>query len=227
MKILERKDWPSGAALYLARLRPDPESLVEFGQAPGAGTEGRPKWILHVAAQFGCPVGCRMCDAGALGYGGNLTAEEIVEQIRRMAADNKGLDIAGQPNVEIRLERMGEPSLNPQVLRALKLLAEEFPRPGILPWLSTVAPKSPAVAPFFKELIGVKNEFFSGGRFQLQFSLHSTDEKKRTEIVPIKKWSLDEIARYGERFFSPGDRKIILSFAPAPEERLDAAVLCR
>lgn len=62
---------------------------------------------------------------------------------------------------------------------------------------------------------------------QLQFSLHATDEGTRQRIVPVKKWSLEEVADYGRRFMRPGDRKVTLNFAPGPGEALDAAVIAR
>jgi 23S rRNA (adenine2503-C2)-methyltransferase len=51
------------------------------------------------------------------------------------------------------------------------------------------------------------------GRFQLQFSVHSTDEKQREWLIPARKWPLDKIAAFGQEFFEPGDRKITLNFA--------------
>ena len=149
----------------------------------------------------------------------------MLSQVRRVVWENPFLDIARHPKVKIHFARMGEPSLNPAVLEALRLLAREFPSRGILPSLSTVAPKSPAIEPFFRELIELKNELYAGGRFQLQFSLHSLDEKKRREIVPIKKWSLEEIAAYGEAFFRPGDRKLTLNFALGVGETIDGEKL--
>ncbi|MCJ7496981.1 MAG: radical SAM protein, partial [candidate division Zixibacteria bacterium] len=61
-------------------------------------------------------------------------------------------------------------------------------------------------------LIDLKNRFYDRGRFQLQFSIHSTEERRRDFLIPAKKWSFAEIARYGERFYHPGDRKLTLNF---------------
>jgi nicotinamidase-related amidase len=81
--------------------------------------------------------------------------------------------------------------------------------------------------PWFEELRRIKDDCFPGGRFQLQFSLHATDEGRRQEIVPIKKWTLAEVADFGRRFVRAGDRKVTLNFAPGPGEVLDAAVIAR
>ncbi len=225
MRILGRRDYPGLATLYAAQFGHDRARVAEFVDTLEPGVPKNRKWVMQVSTQLGCVVGCRMCDAGALSYRGNLSADEILGQIRHIAARQSGLNIARHPKVKIHFSRMGEPSLNPAVLEALKSLAREFPYPGILPVISTVAPKSPAIAPFFEELISVKDEFFSSGRFQLQFSLHSLDETTRRRIVPIKKWALEEIAAYAERFLRRGDRKITLSFALSSEESLDPGIL--
>jgi 23S rRNA (adenine2503-C2)-methyltransferase len=122
---------------------------------------------------------------------------------------------------------MGEPALNPAVIDALRTLPGAFDAPGLHVSLSTIAPTGGATEDFFEKLIGVKDEFYPGGRFQLQFSIHTTDEAKRDELIPARKWSLAQIAAYGERFSSPedGDKKVTLNFAPADGYPIDAKVV--
>ena|GEM_PF-249692 len=225
MKIVERREVPGLAKLYLAEL--DAARRIEFVDTVEPGVPKAEKWVMMISTQAGCAVGCRMCDAGATGYQGNLSAREMLDQIRFIAAQNPGLDLARHPKVKIHFARMGEPSLNPAVLEALRDLAREPVRPGLIVSVSTVAPKSPAIAPWFEELRRIKDECFPGGRFQLQFSLHAMDEEVRQKIVPIKKWALEEVADYGRRFVRPGDRKVTLNFAPGPGEALDAAAIAR
>ncbi len=54
---------------------------------------------------------------------------------------------------------------------------------------------------------------FPAGAFQFQFSLHTSDETRRRELVPARTWSFAAMAAYGRDFFRPGDRKITLNFA--------------
>ncbi|MBI2069629.1 MAG: isochorismatase family protein [Elusimicrobia bacterium] len=221
MRIVEQRRVAGLASLYLAELRNNPGLLIEFVDTLEPGVPKRDKWVMMVSTQFGCPVGCRMCDAGSLGFQGNLTAEEIMEQIRLLVRFNPGLNIQRHPKAKIHFARMGEPALNPATLEALRLLGREFGYPGILPSISTVAPKSAPTFAFFEELLRIKDAYYAGGRFQLQFSVHSLDEEKRRMIVPVKKWSLEDISRFGERFVKPGDRKITLNFALGPDEARD------
>ncbi|MBI4349982.1 MAG: isochorismatase family protein [Elusimicrobia bacterium] len=227
MKIIERREIPGLAGLYLAELPGEGMRLIEFVDTVEPGVRKEDKWVLMISTQFGCAVGCRMCDAGAMGFHGNLSAAELLAQVRKVLADNPGLDPRGHPKLKIHFARMGEPVLNPAVLEALSLLPEEMPFPGLMPSLSTVAPKTPGAEAFLERLIEVKNAHYSGGRFQLQFSVHATEAGLRKKIVPVPVWSPAEIAAYGKRFVRPGDRKITLNFALSAGERLDVEELKR
>jgi 23S rRNA (adenine2503-C2)-methyltransferase len=175
---------------------------------------------------FGCPIKCKMCDAGG-DFGGKLSADEIISQVqymvRRRYPDNK----IPVPKFKIQFARMGEPSLNPAVLDAMERLPMEFDAPGLNVSISTVAPKNAATKAFFDRLLEVKDRLYTEGRFQLQFSIHTTDLPGRDALVPVKKWSFAEISEYGERFANPetGDKKVTLNFAPIEGFPVDAAMI--
>ncbi|MDD5210430.1 MAG: isochorismatase family protein [Elusimicrobiales bacterium] len=225
LKIIERREVPGLAGLYLAELPGEGMRMIEFVDTVEPGVRKEDKWVLMISTQFGCAVGCRMCDAGAMGFHGNLTAGEMLAQVRKVISENPGLDPRAHPKFKIHFARMGEPALNPAVLEALERLPSEMPFPGLMPSLSTVAPKTPEAEAFLERLIGIKDAHFSGGKFQLQFSVHSTEAALRKKIVPVPVWSPAEIAAYGKRFVRPGDRKITLNFALPEGERLDVEEL--
>jgi len=120
---------------------------------------------------------------------------------------------------------MGDPALNDAVLEAIERLPDRVDCPGLMPCISTVAPIGRDG--WFDRLTEIKRRAFPGGRFQMQFSLHTTDEPSRRHLVPIRCWSHEQIARFGERFFVPGDRRLTLNFAPAVGLPLDPAALTR
>lgn len=200
------------AKVYVASMRDGKDYLVEFVESLQPPLPREKKWVLIVSSLFGCPVQCKMCDAGSR-FLGRLETDEILAQIeymvRRYFPDGK-IPI---PKFKIQFARMGEPSLNPNVLNALERLPEIYDAPGLIPSLSTVAPKGTHA--FFEKLIEIKNKHYPNGRFQLQFSIHTTEEEKRDELIPIKKWSFEEIAEFGKRFYRHGDRKVTLNFASA------------
>jgi len=118
---------------------------------------------------------------------------------------------------------MGEPAFNDAVIAVLERLPGGLELPGLMPCVSTVAPVGREA--WFAALARVKQERFSGGRFQMQFSLHTTCAEARQRLIPIRTWSLEEIAAFGERFFEPGDRLVTLNFAPARGFPLEPEVL--
>ncbi|MBI5239693.1 MAG: isochorismatase family protein [Elusimicrobia bacterium] len=228
MRIVETRTARGLGTLYLADLgAAGRERLVEFVDTREPGVPKTRKWVLMISTQVGCAVGCRMCDAGAAGFGGNLTSAEMLEQVSFVARRNPALDLRRHPKVKVHFARMGEPSLNPAVLPALRSLAREVPNCGLIASISTVAPRTPVAEPWFEELLRLKDECYPDGRFQLQFSLHAADEVRRSGIVPIRKWRLETVAAFGRRWMRPGDRKVTLNFAPGPGEGLDDSAIAR
>ena len=222
MKILDVYGKEELAKVYIASMRDDDKYLVEFVESVQPPIPRSEKWVLIVSSLFGCPVKCKMCDAGG-GFSGKLTTDEVLAQIdfliRQRFPDGK----VPVPKFKIQFARMGEPSMNHNVLEALDRLPSVYEAPGLLPSLSTVAPASSG--DFLEKLIDIKNRRYPKGRFQLQFSIHSSDPRERDELIPMKKWSLGEIAEYGARFHSNGDKKITLNFAVAKGYHVDPKVL--
>lgn len=180
------------------------------------------KWVLLVSTMFGCPVGCKMCDAGGF-YEGKISAEEILEQIDFLVRKHYKDGRIPSQQFKIQFARMGEPALNPAVLTVLEKLPQIYHAPGLMPSISTVAPIG--TERFFERLAQIKQELYPNGNFQLQFSLHTTDEKLRDEIIPVRKLSFQKMAFLGNQFFAPGDRKITLNFALASAMPVDPEVL--
>lgn len=192
---------------------------VESVQPPLPRSE---KWVLLVSTMFGCPVGCAMCDAGGY-FQGKPSAEQIFSQIDFLVRQRYPDGIIPSRQFKIQFARMGEPALNLAVLDVLEALPGRFTAPGLMPSISTVAPAG--CDKFFDRLLAVKHAHYGGGRFQMQFSLHTTDPLLRDQIIPVRKWSFAQMAEYGERFYTPGDRKITLNFALAQNSPLEAEVL--
>ncbi|UCE80488.1 MAG: radical SAM protein, partial [Methanobacteriota archaeon] len=234
MRVIAEYGRDDLAKVYVARMRETDDSacrgehMVEFVESLQPPNPRKKKWVLIVSSMFGCPIRCKMCDAGG-NYSGKMTAEEIISQIDYMVrlryADGK----IPCSKFKVQFARMGEPTLNPSVLEALRMLPKAFDAPGLYASLSTVAPRGGGAPDFLEELIDVKNDCYSNGRFQLQFSIHTTDEAKRDEMIPTKKLSLEEIAAFSERFvdLDAGDKKITLNFAPAEGFPIDVDVIRR
>ncbi len=222
MKVVASTGKEEVAIVYIVEF--EQGKLLECVEAVSPPLPREKKWVLLVSTMFGCPIGCMMCDAGGY-YQGKATAEMMFDQLDFLVYKRFPDGCVPASQLKIQFARMGEPALNANVLTVLEQLPERYRAPGLMPSVSTVAPHG--AKKFFERLIEIKREKYSGGHFQFQFSLHTTDPQLRDQIIPAKKWSFQEMAEYGARFFSPGDRKITLNFALAQNLTIDPQALLR
>jgi len=207
------------AMVYIARNSAG--QYIEFVESLQPPLAREKKWVLIVSCLYGCPFSCRFCDAGGT-YHGPLSREEIEFQIDYLVSRRFPERFIPSEKFKIQFARMGEPALNGAVLDAIAALPSRLQAPGLILSLSTIAPAG--CEDFFERLLEIK-EGFRPGTFQFQFSLHSSDENKRRQIISARTWSFTEMAAYGRRFYSRGDRKITLNFALAEGFPLEAGQL--
>lgn len=220
LEILSRQGREDLALLYLGRTHQG--SLVEFVESVQPPIPRHEKWVLIVSTLKGCPVRCKFCDAGD-DYRGPLSSEEIFEQIEAMVTRRFPDRRVPVPKFKIQFARMGEPTLNNAVLEVLRRLPREYVAPGLMPCISTVLPRGRDV--FLLELKEIKDAYYAGGRFQMQFSLHTTDDERRVNLVSFPVLGLAEAGKLGDDFLSPGDRKIALNFAVAKDFPINPEIL--
>jgi 23S rRNA (adenine2503-C2)-methyltransferase len=220
MKVIAVTGNPELATVYMADMGGG--RMLEFVEACQPPYGRGERWILMVSTLFGCPVKCLFCDAGG-GYRGKPTAEEILAQIDYMVSQWFPDGVVTASKFKIQFARMGEPSLNMAVLDALEELPRRHRTRSLMPSISTIAPLGTDA--FFERLIDVKDRLYPGGRFQFQYSIHTTDAALRDKLIPVRKWDFARMAAYGERFHRAGDRKITLNFALATDSPIEAQVL--
>jgi len=221
MKIVASAGNPEIAMVYVVEFEGGLVECVEAIQPPRTREE---KWVLMISTLFGCPISCQMCDAGGH-YRGKLTESEMYAQIDYLINQRYPDGFVPSKQLKIQFARMGEPALNPEVLDLLETLPEKLNAPGLLPSVSSIAPHG--TDDFFERLTDIKNRIYPDGKFQFQFSIHTTDQQLRDELIPVKKWDFQKIATFGERYFKPGDRKITLNFALAKQSPIQSEVLLK
>lgn len=152
---------------------PEKSRLAQDGQT-------RNRTTLCISTQVGCPLDCKFCATGLMGYKKNLTPGEIFDQYLLAARD-----YGKEKLTNIVYMGMGEPLLNfNATVKTLKIFAEELTT-GIS--LKKITVSTAGIAPKIKELAD------SGMKVKLAFSLHSCFEDTRNKIMPInKKYSLKE-----------------------------------
>jgi 23S rRNA (adenine2503-C2)-methyltransferase len=134
--------------------------------------------VICVSVQVGCTIGCRFCATGRVPFGRNLTAEEIVGQVRKTL----GRSIFGQEVLNdqrpfhITYMGEGEAMMNyGAVVEATKTLRTLFGE-RISFTISTVG-----LLPGLKKL--VREDF--GPWVTLQLSLHAPNDALRAKFVPV------------------------------------------
>ncbi|OGH99399.1 MAG: radical SAM protein [Candidatus Melainabacteria bacterium GWF2_32_7] len=209
MKILAKSGRKDIATVYIAEI--ENGKRIEFVESIQPPIPRDKKWVLIVSSLYGCPVNCRFCDAGG-GYQGKLSTEDLLLQIDYLVKQYFPDNNINIDKFKIQFARMGEPAFNQNVLEVLKELPVIYNAPGLIPSISTIAPVG--TEKFFDELLEIKEKYY-GRKFQMQFSIHTTDINFRDWLIPVKKWDFGKIAEYGNKFYKAGDRKITLNFALA------------
>ncbi len=132
---------------------------------------------LCISTQVGCPLDCKFCATGLMGYKMNLSAGEIFDQYLLANANHD------KPITNIVYMGMGEPLLNyDATVKSLELFAAELTA-GITPKKITVS--TSGIPQRIKDLAD------TGFKIKLAFSLHSCFEDVRSRIMPINdKYSL-------------------------------------
>jgi 23S rRNA (adenine2503-C2)-methyltransferase len=222
MKVFAVTGTPDVAEVFMADMGEG--RMIEFVEALQPPYSRDERWILMISTLFGCPVKCLICDAGG-GYRGKPSADEILRQIDHMVYRWYPNGCVPAEKFKIQFARMGEPALNMAVLDVLEGLPGRYDAPGLMPSISTIAPHG--ADDFFEGLLDIKNRLYPNGRFQFQYSIHTTDVTLRDKLIPVRKWSFAQMATYGKCFYRTGDRKITLNFALAEGMPVDPDVLLR
>lgn len=180
----------------------------------------RDRWMIGVSVMSGCPVRCPFCATGALKKWRNLKAEEILAQVDFIVEKNKAKFIPAEAEeFRILFTRMGEPVMNKdEVVKAVCLIKDKYPNATVA--LSTVGPKV-GTREFFKAIKGVV-EKYNDDFVQFQFSVHSTDDKQRDFLQPVKKYQFAEIKEFADEWKSISDRKVTLNFTLCDDNEFDA-----
>lgn len=224
MNILSSTGDANVATVFIASFDGDSSRLVEFVDAKDIRLPRSKKWVIIVSTQFGCPIGCVMCDSGS-DFKGNLTADQMFAQIDHAVKRHQTSRAIASKKFKVQFARMGEPALNPAVLDVLRELPRRYEAPGLIPCIATVMPEG--TEGWFEELLRIKRTVYAGRLFQLQISINTTDSKVRDYLMPYPKWSFQRIAEYGGRFIENGDRKVSLNFAWTADAHIDPVIISR
>jgi len=170
---------------------------------------------LCISSEAGCGMNCPFCATGQMGLTRNLSAAEILEQVRIANAKLAAGEVPAQEgeNPVTRVSNivfmgMGEPLANyrPVATVCKRLNApspEGFGMSARSITVSTVG-LAPAVRKLIKEEIPVT----------LAVSLHAPDDALRDELVPINtRFDVDEILSAAYEYFQATGRRVSIEYA--------------
>jgi len=172
---------------------------------PGRG-RSRDRTTICISSQAGCAVNCPFCATGQAGFGRQLTAGEIVDQVLHWHRPPwHALGDARSGHYNIVFMGMGEPLNNAdRVFDAVRLLNDPD-RLGIGARHITVSTSGvvPGMDRMIEELPQVN----------LAISLHAATDALRDELVPInRKWPVHEVVAAGRRFAARTGRRVSLEY---------------
>jgi 23S rRNA (adenine2503-C2)-methyltransferase len=156
-----------------------------------------------ISSQVGCSLSCTFCATGTLKMERNLNYAEIYDQI--FILNEEALLNFGKPLSNIVYMGMGEPLLNYEnLLKSIELVSSKN---GLSMSPKRITVSTAGIAKMIKKL--ADDEV----RFNLAISLHSSDDKKREEIMPINKSiNLEELKESIKYFFEKTGTRITYEY---------------
>ena len=156
-----------------------------------------------ISSQVGCSLSCTFCATGTLKLERNLNYAEIYDQI--FILNEEALLNFGKPLSNIVYMGMGEPLLNYEnLLKSIELVSSKN---GLSMSPKRITVSTAGIAKMIKKL--ADDEV----RFNLAISLHSSDDVKREEIMPINKSiNLEELKESIKYFFEKTGTRITYEY---------------
>jgi 23S rRNA (adenine2503-C2)-methyltransferase len=159
-----------------------------------------------ISSQAGCGMACPFCATGQGGLTRNLSAAEILEQVRAAAVELRDRDHGRLSNIVFM--GMGEPLANyNRVLAAVRRITAAPPHGfGISARSVTVSTVglAPAIRKLADERLGVT----------LALSLHAPDDELRDTLVPVNnRWNVSEALDAARYYADMTGRRVSIEYA--------------
>jgi 23S rRNA (adenine2503-C2)-methyltransferase len=150
---------------------------------------------LCLSSQSGCPLTCTFCATGAMAFGRNLTASEILDQalhFRRLTEVDHAVFMG-----------MGEPMLN---LDEVLATARRLPDLGITHRRTTIS--TVGWLPGLKRFVDEVDE-----PIRLALSLHAPDDELRSRLMPVNdRYPLADVLAECRRHVARTNRRVYVEY---------------
>ncbi len=151
-----------------------------------------------ISTQVGCPIGCKFCATGQMGFQRNLSTAEIVAQVLHFARE---LQAQGNRLSNVVFMGMGEPFLNYEAtLRAIRRLTDPQ---GLGLGQRRMTVSTVGIVP------GILRFADEGLQVNLAVSLHAATDEVRSQIMPInRRYGLDALFRALHTYIEKTHRQV-------------------
>lgn len=159
---------------------------------------------ICVSSQIGCKMGCKFCASTGINFIRNLTSGEIVEQIIRVEQDTR------ERISNVVLMGIGEPLDNyDNVVNAIRLI--NHPK-GLNIGARHISISTSGLVPKIYQLAEENIQC------TLSISLHATDNKKRSSMMPVNNsYPIEELLQACKDYIAKTNRRISFEYALAKD----------
>ncbi len=162
-------------------------------------------FTICVSSQIGCKMGCKFCASTGVKFARNLSSGEIVEQLLAVQRDE---------NIKISnlvFMGIGEPLDNyDNVMKAIKILNNQK---GINMGARHISISTSGLVPKIYKLADEDLQC------TLSISLHSSNNKKRSEMMPVNDvYNIEELIKACKYYIEKTNKRISFEYALAKED---------
>ena len=188
-----------GTRKYLFAITNDQSPITNYIESVYIPEEDRA--TLCVSTQAGCKMGCKFCMTGTLGFHGNLSAADILNQIFEI--DQLAITNHQSPLSNLVFMGEGEPMDNlDNVLRALEIMT---------------APYGPAWSPkrITVSTVGIPamKRFLDESECHIAVSMHNPFAVERVQIMPAEKlFSIAEVVKLLKQYDFSHQRRVSFEY---------------
>ena len=196
-KILQKQESKDGTKKYLF-------DTLDGNAIESVLMEYKHGFTICVSSQIGCKMGCKFCASTGVKFARNLSSGEIVEQLLAIERD-ENIKISNLVFVGI-----GEPLDNfENVMNAIEILNN--PK-GINMGARHISISTSGLVPKIYELADRNMQC------TLSISLHSSNNKKRSEMMPINNiYNIEELMKACKYYIEKTNKRISFEYALAKE----------
>ena len=200
-KIVKKLESIDGTKKYLFDVQDENGNMIE-----SVLMQYHHGYTICVSSQIGCKMGCKFCASTGIPFERNLLAGEIVEQILAIERDT-GIAISN-----IVFMGIGEPLDNfDNVMNAIQIINN--PK-GLNIGARHISISTSGVVPKIYELADREEKI----QCTLSISLHSSNNKKRSEMMPINNaYPIEELMKACRYFIKKTNKRISFEYALAKD----------